>query len=443
MQLLIFTYKIGVSYMPFLKSAILFLFLTARCFSQDTSLSEINRLTQKAARYLLKDKSLSTYYSISASGISIYETPENKITNKPEFYISLNKIADFRIFLKKCTAQQVKEIYNKGTFDTVFVCEDRKGKQTTARALSGFRIAIDPGHIAGNMEMGDIEKKCLTFKCTAPDGKVDSIVIAEGMLTFATAQLLKNKLEAEGAEVFMTRTFNNGSAYGVSFDDWLKTDYLETVDSLYKIGKISLSQKQFFTSSKPSKRDKFRVIFKDVELAKRAEIINNYKPDLTVIIHYNVDETNTGWVKPANKNFNMTFVGGAFMKNDLSTPEKRFEFLRLLISDDIENSIALSSSVIKSFEHMLNVKTASVKDAEYLQEGCLSTGEAGVYCRNLQLTRYIHGPLVYGETLYQDNINECVLLNQESDKTKNPRVQQVAEAYFQGVLNYIRENQKQ
>lgn len=429
--------------MSFLKSAILFLFLTIRCFSQDTSLSEINRLTQKAAGYLLKDKSLSTYYSINASGLSIYETPENKISNKPEFYIPCNKIADFRIFLKNCTVQQTKEIYKKGTFDTAFVCEDRKGKHTTARPLSGLRIAIDPGHIAGNMEMGDIEKKCLTFKCAVPDGKADSIAIAEGMITFATAQLLKNKLEAEGAEVFMTRTFNNGSAFGVTFDDWLKTDYLKTVDSLYKTGKISLNQKQFFRSSKPGKRDKFRVIFKDVELAKRAEIINNYKPDFTVIIHYNVDETNTGWIKPASKNFNMAFVGGAFMKNDLSTPEKRFEFLRLLVSDDIENSIALSSSVIKGFEHTLNVKTATVKDAEYLREGCVATGQAGVYCRNLQLTRYIHGPLVYGETLYQDNINECVLLNQETDKTKNPRVQQVAEAYFQGVLNYMKENQKQ
>ena len=205
----------------------------------------------------------------------------------------------------------------------------------------------------------------------------------------------------------------------------------------HKAGKLSLQQKQFFLSSKASKSDKFRVIFKDVELQKRAEIINNFKPDFTIIIHYNVDEKNTGWNKPANKNFNMTFVGGAFMKHDLSSPEKRFEFLRLLISSDLENSIALSSAMVKSFEKNLNVKTAVLKDAKYLGEGCLLTEEQGVYCRNLQLTRYIHGPLVYGETLYQDNMNECCALNKECDKTKNQRVQQVAEAYFQGVLNYV------
>src|ERR1019366_433793 len=126
------------------------------------------------------------------------------------------------------------------------------------------------------------------------------------------------------------------------------------------------------------------------------------------------------------------------MKSDLSTPEKRFEFLRLIISNDLEQSITLSSAMVKSFEKNLNVKTATIKDAKYLIDGCLATGEPGVYCRNLQLTRYIHTPLVYGETLYQDNMNECISLNKECDKTKNERVQQVAEAYFQGVLSFVK-----
>lgn len=172
-------------------------------------------------------------------------------------------------------------------------------------------------------------------------------------------------------------------------------------------------------------------------MAKRAELINDFQPDLTIIIHYNVDETNFEWQKPSTKNFNMTFIGGAFMKTDLPTIEKRFEFLRMIISDDVEKSIALSSETIKNFEKYLNVKTAQQTDAKYLSEGCIATDKKGVYCRNLQLTRYIHSPLVYGETLYQDNIIECKLLNAETDKTKNKRVQQVAEAYYQGILNYV------
>lgn len=437
----------------FLKLNITFAFLLAftvtNCISQDSATSaKIKYYTQKVEKYLDKEKALSTYYSINANGISIYGSVQKKLKGEFEFHISWNKIDDFNLYNKNSPGNQVFETYVKGDYDKTIPffltpfpspigegCPDGRGEVTR---LKGLKIAIDPGHIAGDMEMGDIEKKCLTFKCDSLKGLMDSVAIAEGVLTFATAKLLKDKLEAEGAKVFMTRPFNSSSAFGVTFDDWLKTNYIATVDSLFKVGKLSAAQKQFFLGSKPTKRDKFRVIFKDVELAKRSEIINNYNPDLTIIIHYNVDETNTGWVKPADNNFNMVFVGGAFMKNDLPTPQKRFEFLRLLITNDLEKSIALSSDVIQSFEKNLNVKTATIKDATYLLEGCLSTGEVGVYCRNLQLTRYIHGPLVYGETLYQDNMIECVALNKESDKTKNLRVQQVAEAYFQGVLNYVK-----
>ncbi|MES2592949.1 MAG: N-acetylmuramoyl-L-alanine amidase [Bacteroidota bacterium] len=433
--------------MPSLKPTFLFLisiiWLSPKSFSQDSAIAaQIKYYTQKTEKQLDKEKALSTFYSINANGISIYASTQNKLKASPEFHISWNKLDDFNTHLKSCTTEESFQTYLKGNYDSAKPCISLTKKSppksnTKTGKLSGLKIAIDPGHIAGDMEMGDIEKKCLTFKCDSLKGLKDSIAISEGMLTFATAKLLKDKLEAEGAEVFMTRTFNGSSAFGLTFDQWLKTSYAGTVDSLFKAGKISLSQKQFFMGSKASKRDKFRVIFKDVELSKRAKIINNYKPDLTIIIHFNVDETNTNWTKPADKNFNMTFVGGAFMKNDLSSPEKRFQFLRLLISDDLEKSTALSSAVIKSFEKNLNVKTASAKDATYLMEGCLPTSEPGVYCRNLQLTRYIHGPLVYGETLYQDNLNECILLNKECDKTKNERIQQVAEAYFQGILNYV------
>lgn len=427
---------------------LLFAFTITNCISQNSeTVSKIKYHTQKAENFLDKEKALSPYYSINVNGISMYGSLQNKLKGKSEFQISWDKIDDFNLYFKSNSYKQVFEIYTKGDYDKIiYSASSLKNNSSLAdralvpatKKLKGFKIAIDPGHIAGDMEMGNIEKKCLTFKCDSLKGLKDSIAIAEGALTFATAKLLKDKLEAEGAEVFITRPFNSSSAFGVTFDTWLKINYKTTVDSLYKAGKLSLSQKQFFLSAKATKRDKFRVIFKDVELQKRAEIINHYKPDFTIIIHYNVDETNTGWTKPANKNFNMTFVGGAFMKNDLSSPEKRFEFLRLLISKDLENSIKLSSAVVKSFEKNLNVKTATLKDAKYLTEGCLFTDEPGVYCRNLQLTRYVHGPLVYGETLYQDNLIECIALNKECDKTKNERVQQVAEAYFQGVLNYVK-----
>ncbi|HLC82661.1 MAG TPA: N-acetylmuramoyl-L-alanine amidase [Bacteroidia bacterium] len=412
---------------------ILFLFFTLPSVSQEDVQSKIKYHTEKAQNYLDKEKALSGYYSIDKDGIKMYASPIiDKTNQKAEFEISWEQVKFLKMTLKDLSADASFKLYKEGKLvgirDFIYIPQDA--------SIKGKKIAIDPGHIANDFEMGDLEKKHIIIKCDSTNGIKDSIEIAEGMLTFATAQLLKEKLEKEGATVFLTRTADK-CAFGKTYQQWKKEDLKKAVDSLYKIGEIKAWQKDYFISSKAKDRDIFRVIFRDLELAKRVELINNFNPDYTVVIHYNVDETNLDWEKCSSKNYNMCFVGGSFMKNDLSTKEKRFEFLRLLITDDLEKSIEISSSVMKSFESELKVPTATVRDAKYLIEGCLPTNTNGVYCRNLQLTRYIHSPIVYGETLYQDNINECKLLSAESDKTKNKRVQQVADAYFKGILNYL------
>ena len=421
----------------------LFLFLSTNSIAQQDVQSKIKYATEKAETYLDKEKALCGYYSIDKEGIKIYSSPQNKAIKKPEFTVNWLMSDYLNDKIKNYTYQQLFDIYFKtGTFkfpegeypDAVYI-----KKNPNAKKLEGIRIAIDPGHIANDFTMGDLEKKHIIIKGDSINGIKDSIEIAEGILTFATAQLLKEKLEKEGAVVFLTRTADH-CAFGKTFTQWKKSDLKNAVDSLYKIGELKSSQKQYFLSAKVKDRDIFRVIFRDLELAKRAELINKFKPDYTVLIHFNVDETNSDWKKTTDKNFNMCFVAGAFMKNDLSSKEKRFEFLRLLITDDLEKSIMLSSYVTKQFETELQVQTAKIRDAKYLIEGCLPTNADGVYCRNLQLPRYIHSPLVYGETLYQDNINECKLLGKETDKTKNKRIQQVAEAYFKGIINFVTSN---
>ena len=420
---------------------ILFLFITPICSGQEDVQIKIKYHTEKVQNYLDKEKALSGFYSIDKDGIKMFTSPADKANNNAEFIISWKDLkkyeGDFSSYF-----DNVFETYKSGKYEPEIPKLHVGGEHidrifgTERKKFEGLKIAIDPGHIAHNFTMGDLEKKHIIIKGDSINGITDSIEIAEGMLTYATAILLKEKLEAEGAIVFLTRTADK-CAFGKTYEQWKKDDLKKAVDSLYKIGELKAWQKDHFLSSKVKDRDIFRVVFRDLELAKRVELINNFKPDYTVVIHFNVDETNLDWNKTTNKNFNMCFVGGAFMKNDLSTKEKRFEFLRLLITDDLEKSIAISSSVIKSFENELKVPTASPRDAKYIIEGCLPTTVNGVYCRNLQLTRYVHSPIVYGETLYQDNFNECKLLSTETDKTKNKRIQQVADAYFKGILNYV------
>jgi N-acetylmuramoyl-L-alanine amidase len=418
--------------MPFSKYHLATLFILLISFNtyaqnQDSITAKINYYQNKVGKYLDKSKALQPHYTINKTGISIYASAQDKTNNKPEFFIKWEQVDYFVEGLKTWTADSAFSIYKSGSLNGHLTNVDPLyllGTANPNKRLQGYKIAIDPGHIAHNLAMGKIEQKCLNFS--------DSICITEGVLTFATATLLKNKLEAEGAEVFMTRAADSICAYGITFDHYMKK---KTIDSLYALHELTLNQRNILLNPTVSKQEKFRQAFKHVELAKRASIINQFQPDFTVIIHFNVDETNAGWTKSSHRNFNMCFVAGAFQRSDLATVEKRFEFLRLLISNDLENSIALSTIMMHHFEKTLNVKTATSQDATYLNS-CIAANNEGVYCRNLQLTRMVHGPLVYGETLYQDNHTECSLLNAETDKCKNQRIQQVAEAYFQGVLQY-------
>lgn len=414
-----------------------FLLTSTLCIAQGNDLnSRVNYYSEKTQNYLDKEKLLSGYYSIDNDGIKIYANPLAKKNNTIEFFIAWSDLDNFKTELKLMPFEKTMNQFSYGKYIPAIHKKNNTENIAGVLKLSGIKIALDPGHLANDSEMGDLEKKQVKFKKDSLHGLNDSIEITEGILTYATAQILKQKLEAEGAEVIITR-INGNSAFGKTFYQWKREDLKKAVDSLFKIGEIKPAQKQYFLSGKAKDSDIFRVIFKDLELAKRAELINDFKPDFTLIIHFNVDETNTGWQKPGCKNFNMVFVGGAFMKSDLVSKEKRFEFLRLMVTDDLERSIILSSAMIKSFEKNLNVKTARIQEARYLSEGCLPTNESGVYCRNLQLTRYIHSPLVYGETLCQDYLDEAIILNKEKDKTKNERIKQVAEAYYLGIIDYI------
>ena len=88
--------------------------------------------------------------------------------------------------------------------------------------LNDLKVMIDPGHIAGNMGMARTEQKFLHFtKQHNSTLKQDSIDIAEGVLTYQTARILKHLLEEKGVTVGLTRK-ENSTSFGYSFEEWNK-----------------------------------------------------------------------------------------------------------------------------------------------------------------------------------------------------------------------------
>jgi hypothetical protein len=383
------------------------------CFAQINSDSLILVYTQKMQKYLDKDGKASEVFSFTKKGIEVYAPATDTSQKKFEFLFNWNDLESYK-------------------------------KIKLSKPIGQLKIAIDPGHIAGNLETAKMEKKWVEMKKNPAKGIQENITLIEGELTLVTAKILKKKLEAEGAIVMLTRDQPNVSAFGIDFIKWKDSLFRKLLDSAYVRGDISFEEKNFLVT-KANDTEIFRRFFLQEDLRERARKINEFHPDLTLVIHYNVDETNTNWNKPTKKDFNMAFVGGSFADGELEKSEARNNFLRLLLTDDIEQSIEFSKYIVESLVRKTGVPAALDSNAIYLRDNCMKTKATGVFCRNLALTRMIKGTLCYAESLYQDNINECKALSKKEiiiDNMKTSRrVEQVAEAYFEGIMNYV-EQQK-
>lgn len=138
----------------------------------------------------------------------------------------------------------------------------------------------------------------------------------------------------------------------------------------------------------------------------------------------------------------MVFIPGCLDRETLQSLQGRIELLRLLLTEDMPQSIKLASSLEEQFKKELKIlPVPNGYNLSYLTKFSLYSGKEGVYSRNLRLTRLIHGPIAYGESLYQDNEKEYPELSKETYdffgiKTSK-RIWQVAFAYYQAILNYL------
>lgn len=421
-------------------------------FGADSIMKHYNA---KADGLMVGDSSLYDYFMINIYGISMYASLEDKKVNKPEYKVTWQELPIYkRVMQEESRASSMDIMLAKAGHSFSAAVQKQYSGSAPAKEdnfhppeqpLAGMRIVIDPGHVANDTAMGHLEQKFIFMNVPkSPNTPLDSVPVAfaEGQLTWQTATLLATRLRNLGAEVMLTRNAPGMTAFGKTFQQWLKDDYTRTLDSMLKEDPKNQNLKDLKSGRMKEDRSRFRFVFRDAELRKRAEIINEFNPDLTVVIHYNVDETNAPWNKPTTKNFNMLFVPGAFQAGELDDAEKRFDFLRLLLLDDLENSIDASSRVAFHFQDKLKVPLANPSDAGYLSTSCRKTKKQGVYARNLSMTRLVHGTIVYGETLYQDNAAEALALSnmtitdRVSGEVTSKRVMQVTDAYLAGIMDW-------
>lgn len=376
-----------------------------------------------------------------------------KSNGKTNFIIYEDEISTLAFFFENSNIEEQERLMNvKGQkhfsqkqLDSIFMfADDWKSisNHASTKPLEGYRIAIDPGHFAVSFPEADIEQKFLYFVKDSLLFPNDSIKLFESALTFNTAQLVKLMLEEEGAEVLLTRNQNNFTSFNCTYTHWMATHKQRVLDSLLAFQKITKDTYKQLVKYKEKKF--FWDFYRDFDLKNRAHIMNAFHPHLSIVIHYNVDEKNEPWKQVTKKNYTMGFIPGVFNSETFSKRETTYNFLRLLLTNQLERSEELAAYAVSNFSQKLNIPLAQAQDASYLNESCLPAKSPGVFSRNLMLCRKINSPLVYGESLYQDNEKEAEALMKLDIVYKgistNTRVLEVARAYFDAVKKFAENN---
>ncbi len=253
------------------------------------------------------------------------------------------------------------------------VVESKVGEQPNAKQpLSGLRIAIDPGHIGG--VWAKTEARWFQINDEKP--------VTEGDMTLLTAKKLRGKLEALGAEVFLTRETAT-PVTSLRPEDFLM-EVAERFPDLENQGNRFQRKMEFW-------------FYRKAEIKDRGVLINQtIKPDLTVCLHYNA----SAWGNPkrpvlVNKSHFHLLITGAAMPKEWGDGEQRLALLHKLFQRAHKEELQLAKVTVPAF-------TKRTRLSGYVYRGALGNvnamdRNAFIWARNLAALRMYQCPVLFCE----------------------------------------------
>lgn len=377
-----------------------------------------SEIEEKISKMLLKDAQVEDFYTLTEAALKIYSSPEDKVKDQPEFILELG-------------TEPKKETHIPISFDP-------------HRPLNGMRIAIDPGHFGS--QYAKLEEKYIDMDPNETFGIYQPIQFDEGTLATETAKRLASKLQALGAQILLTRTQPGETVYRKPFQTWLQQDFDSAIEKMIALQPdTSLREKEkIFWREKATPTEIFRSTYAYVDLQRRADLINAFKPHVTVSCHYNLGGIydKDGKTPGTTDDYTLFFIPGAYMRGSLKDEafrctsmkdaRSRYEFIRLLVTDSLEKSIALAKVAQKNLYKRLKLPPGD--HCSYLKVLCLQNSP-GIYHRNLMLPRLVHSPVLYAEPFCQDNYENAKTLDQNPDLL----IDKMVEVYTKSILDWSRE----
>mgnify|MGYP001240506245 CR=1 FL=1 len=337
---------------------------------------------------LVKDSSLYDHFEIGPSGIAMYASAEDKRNRQVEAFIYAEEYEGFANLFSQLSLDSVVAIYKqKGMgrlparlhFPTPNAFSPPPG---TEKPLTGLRVALDPGHFAGDMEIAELEGKYMKMRASPRTGGQE-VAFNEANLSLATAYLIRDQLRALGATVLLSRSQPGKGVRDITYPEWREREAYQTLLAEMAAGRIDSSKRDWW-QRKADEKAWCKNVFNAVDLRLRAEKINAFQPHLTLIIHYNIDSPNwelrdkEGFFTPTNTNYLMAFTPGSFMKGELEDAESRVAFLRQLLTRDVESSVRLSEAFVRQSVLHTGVPIISEpNDLPYLSRGFSRGGRPG------------------------------------------------------------------
>ena len=287
------------------------------------------------------------------------------------------------------------------------------------KPLAGLRIAIDPGHLGG--KFARMEARWFQIGHSRP--------VEEGEMTLIVAKILKKKLEAMGAEVWLTRS-KNGATTSLR------------PDKLKKAAAVSLQEEGAPLSSTRLEFEAERLFYRVGEIRNRAHLVNSViRPDLVVCLHFNAEE----WGNPArptltDKNHLHLLLSGDMSGNELLHEDERYTMLVKLLGGTHGEELGASECVARSLAAATGLPPFIYHSANAIP----ASSNPYLWIRNLLANRLFECPVVYCEPYVMNSnpvFNRVQLGDYEGRRNVSglslPSIyREYADAVAQGLADY-------
>lgn len=291
------------------------------------------------------------------------------------------------------------------------------------------RIALDPGHIGG--EWARMEERFFVRGKDRP--------VQEAVLNLTVAQLLKQRLDRHGCNVFLTKN-----------DLQPVTD--KRPEDFRVAAQQAVAQLKTYDAYPPLERDaaladavrkgQEQLFYRGAEIAARAKLVNDwYRPDLTVCIHFNAVEWNDRF-DLVDDNRILVFVHGRYLPEELADDSMKMRLFFKLLSRTIAVELPVAESVANAL-----ARATKLPPGAYGPSGpAIRVGtNAYVYARNLAANRLIDSPVIFLEPYYMNNrvVYQRIQLGdydgvKEINGNSYPSIfREYADAVFEGLLPYL------